>query len=192
MVTWSCPNGLGHTWRTTVASRVQALTNGGGECPLCRPRGVSQVQLAVASSLAHALPGLTVDPRPEPIVTAGSHWRPDITVAELRLVVEYDGAFFHRGRDEHDARKSAALRRAGWTVVRLREEPLQPTHAHDLPVPERPPAAADGLLARLLPHLHTVLPAAQRHLLERSLARAATAGRRRGSGGSRRRTSGRP
>ncbi|MGY1738367.1 zinc-ribbon domain-containing protein [Geodermatophilus sp. SYSU D00684] len=177
-VTWSCPNGLGHTWQTTVASRVNALTAGHGDCPQCKPRDVSQRQLAVASALAHALPGLRVDPRPEAVVTAGGRWRPDITVAELRLVVEYDGAFYHRDRGAHDVRKSADLRSAGWTVVRMREQPLPLLDPDDLPVPVRPAAAADELVALLLAHLRAVLPPAARHLLEAALGRAAAAPRR--------------
>ncbi|MGK5111666.1 zinc-ribbon domain-containing protein [Geodermatophilus sp. CPCC 205506] len=175
VVTWSCPNGLGHTWRTTVASRVNALAAGHGDCPLCKPRQISQRQLAVASALAHALPGLRVDPRPEAIVTAGGRWRPDITVTELRLVLEYDGVFYHRDRGQHDARKSAELRFAGWTVVRMREHPLPPLGPDDLPVPVRPAAAADELVALLLAHLRAVLPPAARNLLDAALDRAAAA-----------------
>ncbi|MCW2677800.1 MAG: hypothetical protein JWR70_2840 [Modestobacter sp.] len=137
------------------------------------PRDASHQQLAIASALAHALPGLAVDPRPETIVTADARWRADITVGELRLVVEFDGSYYHRGREEHDARKSADLRRAGWTVVRMRETPLRATHSHDLPVPPRPPKAADELVAALVPHLLTVLPDAERRPAPRGPGRPA-------------------
>jgi Probable Zinc-ribbon domain len=71
VVTWSCPDGLGHTWQTTVGGRVAGLAAGRGSCPLCQPSGVSQRQLAVASALAHALPGLTVDSWPPAADAAG-------------------------------------------------------------------------------------------------------------------------
>lgn len=45
----------------------------------------------------------------------------------------------------------------------------------DLPVPVRPAAAADELVALLLPHLRIVLPSATRNPLQAALGRAATA-----------------
>lgn len=46
IVTWSCPDSFGHTWQTTVGSRVARLAVGHGGCPQCQPRGDSQRQLA--------------------------------------------------------------------------------------------------------------------------------------------------
>jgi hypothetical protein len=45
---------------------------------------------------------------------------------DCRLAIEYDGAYWHEGREEGDARKSALLVDSGFvhSVVRLREEPL--------------------------------------------------------------------
>jgi hypothetical protein len=175
VVTWACPNGFGHIWQTTVRSRVAALAAGHGGCPQCQPRGVSQRQLAVASALAHALPGLSVDPRPPAITSQGRRWRPDITVAELHLLIEYDGVYYHRGREDHDTQKSAALRAAGWTVIRMRETPLPGLHPHDMPVPIRNAAAADELVSALLEHLRRVLDADARRILDEACARAVTA-----------------
>lgn len=175
VVTWSCPNGLDHTWQTTVGSRVALLAVGHGRCPQCQPRGLSQRQLAVASALAHAVPGLTVDPRPPAIVSQGRRWRPDITVAELHLLIEYDGVYYHQSRQVYDAQKSAALRAAGWTVVRMREMPLPVLHPHDMPVPVLSPAAADELVNALLAHLRTILHGAALRILDEARARATPA-----------------
>ena len=140
-------------------------------------RGVSQRQLAVASALAHALPGLTVNPRPPAIVSQGRRWRPDITVAQLHLLIEYDGVYYHRGREDHDAQKSAALRAAGWTVVRMREEPLPVLHPHDMRVPILSPAAAQEMVSALLAHLRDVLDADALRTFDEAGARAVTAPR---------------
>jgi hypothetical protein len=175
VVTWSCPDGLGHTWQTTVRSRVAGLASGHGGCPLCQPTGVSQQQLAVASALAHALPGLTVNPWPPAIVSEGRRWRPDITVARLRLLIEYDGVYYHQGREGHDAQKSGALRAAGWTVVRMREEPLPLLHPHDMQVPILAPAAAQELVSALLAHLRDVLDPDTLRTFDEASACAATA-----------------
>lgn len=39
----------------------------------------------------------------------------------LRLVVEYDGWYWHQGQAELDSRKAQALESHGWLVVRIRE-----------------------------------------------------------------------
>ncbi|MER7862231.1 hypothetical protein ABTX61_24240 [Amycolatopsis japonica] len=73
----------------------------------------------------------------------------------LTIVVEYDGAYWHAGREATDRQKSKMIREhAGHRVVRLREDSLEQLDEHDLLVPKR----ADGLrcASLLLPHLaHT-------------------------------------
>jgi hypothetical protein len=108
-VIWSCA--LGHSWPSTVSGRVRTVGQGHGACPRCRPRSQSQQELAIASALAHALPGLTVDPYPAALLAGGRRRRVDMTVAELHLIVEFDGAYHHRNRQSQDTAKSAALRR---------------------------------------------------------------------------------
>jgi very-short-patch-repair endonuclease len=48
----------------------------------------------------------------------------DICVPELGLVVEYDGAYWHRNRRDQDIRKTRRLLAAGMRVVRVRDEGL--------------------------------------------------------------------
>lgn len=45
----------------------------------------------------------------------------DICIPELRLIVEYDGRYFHAGREVRDAAKTARLTAAGMRIVRVRE-----------------------------------------------------------------------
>jgi len=53
---------------------------------------------------------------------------PDITIPELRTVIEYDGAHWHHGAANHqrDIRKSVSLLSTGWKVIRVREAGLTP------------------------------------------------------------------
>jgi hypothetical protein len=169
LVTWQCT--AGHTWTVSVIARTRAAANGHGGCPECYPVGASLRQLAIASALAHSLSGLAVDTRPPQLRDlAGNAWHPDILVPALRLVIEYDGSFYHRGREEHDANKSNALRAAGWQVVRLREAPLERLTHHDLPVEAVAPAQADKLMSRILGHLRETLDDQSRELLEAELS----------------------
>jgi very-short-patch-repair endonuclease len=52
----------------------------------------------------------------------------DICVPELRLAVEFDGAWWHTGRRQHDRAKSERLRAAGMHVIRVRDRlpPIDP------------------------------------------------------------------
>jgi len=55
-------------------------------------------------------------------------WRdPDITIPELRTIVEYDGNYWHRGtiNQKHDCLKTQVFLRAGWKVLRVREYGLK-------------------------------------------------------------------
>ncbi len=71
--------------------------------------------------------------------------------------------YYHRGREDHDTKKSVALRAAGWAVVRMRENPLPVLHFHDMSVRILRPAAADGLVSALLVHLRGCAGRSQRY-----------------------------
>lgn len=114
---WACSQG--HTWRCPVAQR-----SGGTECPECINWGTSREEQKLAEALRDA--GL-VGAGPATLAVAWGTRRSaacDIVHQETRLVVEYDGAYWHRYKHDTDAIKTAALIDAGWAVVRVREQPL--------------------------------------------------------------------
>ena len=39
-------------------------------------------------------------------------------------MVEYDGSYYHKALRSRDRNQTAALESAGWTVLRVREDPL--------------------------------------------------------------------
>ncbi len=51
--------------------------------------------------------------------------RIDIAIPSLKLLIEYDGAHWHRGLLEKDKLDNEKLKTAGWTVLRVRERPLK-------------------------------------------------------------------
>jgi hypothetical protein len=81
-----------------------------------------------------------------------------------KLVVEYDGAYWHRGREERDflkARRVESWYGPGCIVVRVREYPLEATGDAVFPSPDvQVPARVDaGTCAQLvLLHLVHVMP----------------------------------
>jgi hypothetical protein len=106
---------------------------------------------------------LEFDPEPNAVAVGRPfHGRfevwPDIVIAELRVVLEYDtvGRFGleHVGpREDSDRNKDRLLCAAGWEVVRIRCAPLPLLGAHDLAAPAK---VTDRLIARLLDTLRTL------------------------------------
>jgi hypothetical protein len=50
----------------------------------------------------------------------------------VRVVVEYDGSFYHARKAHADRQQTAALESAGWTVLRVRENPLPGLGGHEI------------------------------------------------------------
>ena len=63
----------------------------------------------------------------------------DVLLADIGVVIEYDGSYYHRGsaRARNDATKAERLRRLGWTVIRIREQPLERLDDSDVLVEAR-------------------------------------------------------
>ena len=63
----------------------------------------------------------------------------DIIIRQQRLIVEFDSEYWHRGAKmyKRDLDKAEALQKAGWKVIRVREEPLNAISSSDVSVPLR-------------------------------------------------------
>ncbi len=133
-VWWKCSiHGCRHEWETTPNNRTNEAGRGPTGCPSCSGTGRSAREIEVAFELAHFLPD--IDPTAEPRVPG---WRGavDILIPSLRVVVEYDGVFWHgdRASATRERRKAKAIQAAGYQLLRVREEPLPPVGSHDVTV----------------------------------------------------------
>jgi hypothetical protein len=54
----------------------------------------------------------------------GREKRFDLVIPEKKLVIEYDGWYFHKDHVERDLLQTSWLKKNGWTVIRIREHPL--------------------------------------------------------------------
>ena len=136
-VWWRCR--FGHEWKAKVAPRAVGVG-----CPHCSIIGVSARQVRLGFELAAA--GLPVDLDHPPIAVDGRRpIKADIVIPEMRLIVEYDGSYYHASKVHADRKQTAALESAGWNVVRLREEPLPPLGGHEIFVPPTGPIKALAL-----------------------------------------------
>jgi hypothetical protein len=100
--------------------------NGTKLCPECRLVGTSVQELQLKAELATVL---RIDPDRKRVVdAAGRSVAVDIVAVDEDgspwLVLEFDGVWWHDGKEAKDAAKADQLRETRLTVVRIREAPL--------------------------------------------------------------------
>lgn len=85
-----------------------------------------EYELAAAGlPVQHDYPPIAVTSRRRPI-------KADIAIPSLRVVVEYDGSYYHARKVKADREQTAALEAASWTVFRVREKPLPKLGGHEI------------------------------------------------------------
>ena len=84
----------------------------------------------------------------------------DIVLDALKVVVEFDGAYWHRKKVDKDREKTALMEEAGWQVIRVRERPLDSIHVNDVMVDTLAPAktVADLVLKKIVQVTGTKIP----------------------------------
>ena len=107
-VWWVCI--AGHAWR----AEIRARTGLGSGCPKCCLNQTSKIEGELHRLLSEHFTGA------EQGVRVG-RWSVDVFLRKVRVVVEYDGAYFHKDRVEHDTQKTLDLLTRGHGVVRVRE-----------------------------------------------------------------------
>ena len=137
-VWWKCPT-KGHEWQAAIHSRAAGDETG---CARCQLSSISKIEIKIAFEL-YAIFGLSYIYKPK--VQRGMRtWLPDIVIKSVKLIVEYDGYLYHgkgkrasNKKDNLDKLKTKELINEGWTVIRIREEPLEKITDNDLIIPRR-------------------------------------------------------
>lgn len=126
---WLCPHG--HEWQTTVYERVS-----GTGCPKCSGWGTSRREQQILAELRAAEWPLDEGSRSVSVAGRPDSYRCDAVITDWGLIVEYDGWRYHKTPKqlERDRVKTAKLQRAGWLVIRIREE-VEPISDSDVVVP---------------------------------------------------------
>lgn len=107
---WVCSKG--HSWEAVIGSR----TGNGRGCPKCTNQS-SRAEIRLLTELRIFFP--TTQSRKK---FEGKE--ADIFLEELNLVIEYDGAHWHNGKEYKDKEKSAFFEGIGKQIIRVRERPL--------------------------------------------------------------------
>lgn len=128
-VWWRCLDfpGTHEPWPAIVNNRTGGFRKRYGTgCPDCRLVKASAQELRLKAELSTVLP---LDPDRGTIrTTKTEHVDMVAETDEMRLVLEFDGSYYHASAESQatDRAKSVRLRAAGWAVVRIREDPLTP------------------------------------------------------------------
>lgn len=153
-VWWICTKGHA-SWQAEVSHVFLRLRS----CPRCNVRvGVSRQETELFAELQHVLTG---GEQQYPFRAPHRTYRLDMVFpadAGHMAAIEFDGSYWHRDNEEADRRKAEQVEEHGqdWTVIRVREEPLEPIRPSDVTVPllADPFTAASIVLA----HLATRIP----------------------------------
>jgi len=156
---WKCDVVENHEWSSVVHNR----TFTGRGCPHCTltPRSAQEMRLA------HELSALVnFDLDAHKVRFAGRLRDVDIVLDDLRLIVEFDGNWWHRNKIDKDRDKTALMEEAGWQVIRVRERPLDSIHANDVMVEAQAPAktVADLVLNKIVEVTGTKIPRLDEYL----------------------------
>lgn len=124
-VWWKCDKGEDHEWRASVVSR-----NRGSGCPYCTLTPQSKQELIITFELKTFFS--RIDPRGFKARLDGRLRAIDIFIPKLNLCIEFDGSYWHKEKREIDKIKSNLLLKEGYSVIRVREEPLKKIHDTDV------------------------------------------------------------
>lgn len=159
---WMCTNG--HEWKAMVFKR-----NAGAACEKCQPIGISQLEVRTFTELRHVLGDYvgSIEHDTSIKLLSGRRLRVDVVIDQI--AVEFDGSHWHKDKTERDREKTALLVAEGFTVIRVREHPLELISDRDIPIRRAPNAFEVAAAAlRQMMHLNLLEPpataAAQRYL----------------------------
>ena len=139
---WRCSANHEHVWQAQASARTGMLKTGCPECVIV-PRSRREI------ILSHEVGSFfQVDQFDHRIRANGKTFDCDIVLRHEKLVIEYDGSYWHEEKFEADNTKTQYLIDAGWKVVRVREEPLALVQTHDVLCSEYEPVV--GVAARVL------------------------------------------
>jgi hypothetical protein len=146
---WRCAINPEHSWTATASSRTGQLKTGCPECVIA-PRSRREILLA------HEIGSFfKIDQLDHRVKAVGKVFDCDIVLRGERIIIEYDGSFWHKEKVQSDTEKTEALKSDGWKVIRVREEPLTQIQQHDVICSEYEPVV--GIAARVVSTISKLL-----------------------------------
>ena len=119
-VWWKCDKGVDHIWQTKISHRANKDIK--SECPFCTLTPQSKQELTITFELKQFF---NINPKGFKTRVNGKLWSIDIYIPEINLGIEFDGAYWHKGKRELDKLKTEQLHHEGFHIIRVRQEPLK-------------------------------------------------------------------
>ena len=125
-VFWKCLIDESHIYSCSIDNKIRKNSS----CPVCKLRNVSREELAIKFELM----GLFEDVSPEGYRIFGKKkvFAMDIFINELNLILEYDGQYWHSGKESNDKKKSKEILKEGFDLIRIRQHPLSKITNNDI------------------------------------------------------------
>lgn len=121
IVRWQCTEG--HLWKTSVNNRTK-----GTKCPRCLEIHTSNIEKRLRNLVRNRITGFSFDPEIARVTVFSDNKSKKLSVDILgvsdtvKLVIEYDGSYWHRNKFDKDSSKTMLLLSNGFKVVRIREQ----------------------------------------------------------------------
>jgi hypothetical protein len=144
-VWWKCDKVDDHEWKTTINNRSRDRN-----CPYCTLTPQSRQELIITHELITIFKD--IDPKGFKISTDGKLRSMDIYIPELKLGIEFDGAYWHKGKRELDKLKTEELESVGLNIIRVRQKPLKRIFDSDVMAEKKydGKAITNGVLQQIL------------------------------------------
>jgi very-short-patch-repair endonuclease len=143
-VWWRCHKDSDHEWMAQIVNR----TNRSSKCPYCTLTPQSRQELTITFELKQFF---DINPRGFKTRIKGKLWSIDIFIPKLNLGIEFDGSYWHKNKRDLDKLKTNKLEGDGFTIMRIREEPLKPITDIDIVanLPFNPKKVTDNILEHI-------------------------------------------
>ena len=141
---WQCDKANDHEWVVAVYDRLDR------GCPYCTLTPQSKQELIITFELKTIFKD--INPKGYKTKIKGKIKAIDIFIPLIKLVIEFDGSYWHKDKLAIDKIKSELLIDEGYKVIRIREEPLKKIHENDIisPHPYNGKQITNNILKRIL------------------------------------------
>jgi hypothetical protein len=125
---WICKTNNAHKWNALLNNRISVSSG----CPYCKLNSTSKIETAISDELKRrgVLLGTDKDFSNKLYIPWQKRKFIKVDIAgyiftksnkKINIAIEYDGAWWHEGREETDISKTETLLKNGYRVIRVRE-----------------------------------------------------------------------
>jgi len=122
---WKCDKGDDHIWKASPHLRSKDNTG----CPFCTLTPQSRQELIITFELKQFF---EINPKGFKTRVNNKLWSVDIYIPLINLGIEFDGAYWHKEKEDFDKLKTRQLNDIGLNIIRVRQSPLKQIFENDI------------------------------------------------------------